>query len=109
MGTVVTIFISIMIGATCGVMLMAIVVNGGATVRKSANAVIDYCDGRECCECKFHSNEAPYCELGYPFSWKLVKEEDKEANECCGTCEHHSPDGTCQMGCPAGWTLGKKE
>ena len=78
MGTVVTIFISIMIGATCGVILMAIVVNGGATVRKSANAVKDYCDGRECCNCKFHSNEDPYCKVKYPFSWALGKEEDDE-------------------------------
>ena len=78
MGTVVTIFISIMIGATCGVILMAIVVNGGATVRKSANAVKDYCDGRECCKCKFHSYEAPYCGVDYPFLWALGKEEDDE-------------------------------
>ena len=76
MGTVVTIFISIMIGATCGVILMAIVVNGGATVRKSANAVKEYCDGKSCWKCKFHSAEAPYCKIGYPVAWDIGEEEE---------------------------------
>ena len=78
MGTLATIAISLVLGATMGVFGLAIFVNRDGTVQEDAAKVKDYCCRKECWTCKFHSAEAPYCKVGYPIDWALeIKEEDE--------------------------------
>lgn len=77
MGTMATIIISLMIGATCGAFGLAILQNGSASVKRHAAAVKDYCNGKECWKCKFHSSKEPYCKIGYPITWDLDEEEEE--------------------------------
>lgn len=76
MGTLATIIISLLVGATGGTFWLAILQNGSASVKRHAAAVKDYCDGKECWNCKFHSDEAPYCKVGYPVTWGIGEEEE---------------------------------
>lgn len=76
MGTLGIITISLLIGGTCGTLLLAIVQNGSASVKRHAKAVEEYCDGKSCWKCKFHSAEAPYCKIGYPVTWDIGEEDE---------------------------------
>ena len=78
MGTLGTIAISLLLGATIGVFGLAIFIGGSGTVRNDAAKVKDYCCRKECWTCKFHSAEAPYCKVGYPITWDIDYEEDEE-------------------------------
>ena len=76
MVTLATIIISMLIGSTCGAFLLAIFQNGSASVKRHAAAVKEYCDGNSCWNCKFHSDEAPYCKIGYPVTWDVGEEDE---------------------------------
>ncbi len=78
MGTLGTIAISLLIGATLGFLAMAIFVKSGETVKGKSEDIKAYCKGKACKDCCFHQWEEPYCKLGYPFRWDIGEQKEEE-------------------------------
>lgn len=78
MGTLGILLIGLIAGTVIGIFGLAIFVNRGGMVTDHALDVKEYCSGRSCAECKFHSYEEPFCGVSYPFTWKIKEEEDAE-------------------------------
>jgi len=80
MGTLGTIAICLLCGATFGAFLAAIFYYKDLNVKKISWILQDYCKDHACYDCKFgNKGKAPYCKLqGYPFVWTLDKEDSEE-------------------------------